>query len=298
MLELRTCQEGEIAYNHIVKITGEFGARADGTSGAKKCADYILKQFAEIGYNPSVQSFEYLSIDSILFRNITAQNIVAYKPGLSTKAFILCAHYDSVDDGVGADDNASGIGVLLELAQRLKDVETPYSIIFVAFDSEEDGMHGSHYYAAQMTQDEIDNTMNVINLDSLIAGNNKYVYGNFGPAGFIRDYALKVSNEQKLGLITQMNSTQYKAGTTGSWGDHAPFAELGIPHTFFEATDWRLGRRDGYTQADKKFGEHGEIWHTKYDNLNYINLKFPGRAKEHLCSFVKVLINILTKYKN
>jgi alkaline phosphatase isozyme conversion protein len=210
---------------------------------------------------------------------------------------IVGAHYDSVDAGKGADDNASGVGVILEVAERIKEQQTPYTIRFILFGAEEVGLQGSQVYVDQMTAEQIQNTIAMINLDSVAAGDMAYVYGDAGERGVIRDWVLDFAEENGLALQTQLGENPaYPRGTTGDWSDHAPFKSIGIPYTYLESTNWGLGKKDGYTQVSTEYGEDGEIWHTEYDTLEYINTTFPGRVQERLNLFVVVLETILTKF--
>lgn len=188
------------------------------------------------------------------------------------------------------DDNASGVGVLLETAEVLKNINTPYSIVFIAFGAEETGLRGSNYYANHMTSNEIANTVGMINLDSLAVGDKMYVYGDEGEAGFIRNQALEIVKKKKLNVETNPGlNDEYPAGTTGDWSDHAPFKAKGIPYGYLEATDWEIGDLDGYTQTV----DHGEVWHTENDTLDFIENAYPGRIQEHLSTFSILLTDIL-----
>lgn len=289
---------GDIAYDHIQTLSQDIGNRLEGTDGCAEAADFIENEFDQLGYQAVEQPFRYTTKRDGKTTNINSENIIAVKKGLSDKQIIVGAHYDTVGVGTGADDNGSAIAVMLELAEQLKDVDTPYTIRFIAFGGEEDNLKGSKYYAGQMRQSEVRNTMNMIVLDSLIAGNTKYVYGDYGSAGVLRDLALKISQKEGLGIVTQLGTKKYPCGTTGPFSDHVPFKDLGIPYTYFEATDWTLGAHDGYTQVDLQYGVAGEIWHTEYDNLSYIENIFPGRVSDHLNSFVTVLLEVLTTYQN
>jgi hypothetical protein len=109
---------------------------------------------------------------------------------------------------------------------------------------------------------------------------------------------LNFAQEHDLPLQTQSGENpEYPAGTTGDWSDHAPFKAAGIPYAYLEATNWTLGEKDGYTQVSTEYGEDGEIWHTEYDTLEYINSTFPGRIQERLSVFVTVLEAILTQFE-
>ncbi|MDR0139207.1 M20/M25/M40 family metallo-hydrolase [Metabacillus idriensis] len=279
-------KNGAMSYEHTKYLSEVIGSRVYGTAGEVKAKEYIQQQFERMGYKPTVQSFSFTRKG----KEYSSANVLAYKPGKSSKQMIVGAHYDSVSSGKGADDNASGVGVMLEVAEVLKKVSTPYSIVFVAFGAEEGGLNGSNYYAKQMTAKEIENTVGMINLDSLAAGDKMYVHGSAGEAGFIRDQAMNIAKKKKLdiGINTGLNP-DYPSGTTGDWSDHAPFDKLGIPFAYFESTNWEIGELDGYEQTE----EYGGIWHTDNDTLAFIEEAFPGRTEERLSTYSQVLTELL-----
>jgi hypothetical protein len=86
-------------------------------------------------------------------------------------------------------------------------------------------------------------------------------------------------------------------GSPCDCADYRAFQAAGIPFAYFEATDWSLGDQDGWTQVDPQFGQHGEIWNTKYDYLDYITQNFPGRVEQHLNLFVRLLFGALTEFE-
>ena len=284
---------GEIAYAHMQAISEGVGPRAAGTEAEARTAQYIILEFERLGYLSELRPFTV----TVKGNSINSANIIAIKHGESPLEIIVGAHYDSVDVGKGADDNASGVGVMLEVARRIKEQQTPYTIRFILFGAEEAGLQGSQNYVGKMTEEQIQNTVAMINLDSLTAGDLAYIYGDRGKRGAIRDWALDFAQENGLALQTQLGENpQYPLGTTGDWSDHVPFKEAGIPYTYLESTNWTLGKKDGYTQVSTDYGENGEIWHTEYDTLEYINRTFPGRVQERLELFVVLLEAILTEF--
>jgi len=283
-------KKGAMAFEHMTYLAYDIGPRVAGSENERIAEQYIKNQFERMGFETTVQEFE------VTRRGVTTEssNVIAYKLGKSSKEIIVGAHYDSVSVGRGVDDNGSGVGVLLEVAEVLKHIKTPYSIKFVTFGAEEVGLQGSSYYARNMSAEEIENTVAMINLDSLAAGDKMYVYGSPGDDGFIREQALNIIEKKKLNVETNPGiNPAYPIGTTGDWSDHAPFHALGIPYGYLEATNWELGDRDGYTQTEK----HGGIWHTPNDNLEFLEREFPGRTKEHLTTFSTLLIDLL-KFTN
>jgi Zn-dependent M28 family amino/carboxypeptidase len=283
---------GMIALAHMDYISNEIGPRPAGTAQEAATAQYIVRVFERLRYPSQVQSF---IVDG---KTSESTNVIAIKHGTSMKEIIVGAHYDSVKTGRGADDNASGVAVILEVAERLRDIEIPYTIRFILFGAEEAGLQGSKSYVMEMSPEQIQNTIAMINLDSVAAGDFAYVYGDKGELGSIRDWALQFASDNDLVLQTQSGENpKYPAGTTGDWSDHAPFKDAGIPYAYFESTNWTLGNKDGYTQVDPQYGKNGEIWHTSHDTLDYINKIFPGRIQERLHLFVTVLQGVLTEYQ-
>jgi hypothetical protein len=279
-------EPGEIAYQHLTVLSDTIGQRVAGTEGESEALDYIYQQFKQLGYKTTVQDFTFNSDGA----DYDSANVIAVKPGKSSKTVIVGGHYDSVDVGRGADDSASGIAVILETAEVLKKIKTPYTIKFVAFGAEEVGLKGSAYYVSQMSAKDIKNTVVMINLDSLAVGDKMYVYGDEGEKGWVRDQSLKIADKLKLSLETNPGlNPDYPEGTTGLWSDHAAFVEKGIPYGYFEGTNWEIGELDGYTQTVKD----GEIWHTEKDTISYIEENYPGRIEEHLSTFSQVLSNLL-----
>ncbi len=274
-------------YGHVYGLSKGIGPRVASTAKEIEAKDYVINVLKnELGYNTTVQPFTYVRSNATR----ASDNVIAVKPGKSSKQVIVGAHYDSVSRGTGADDNASGVAVMLGAAEMLKGIDTTYTIKFIAFGAEEVGLRGSRYYVSQMTEAEIANTVAMINLDSLVAGDKMYAYGDLGEKGWVRDQVLALA--AILGLDVETNPglhPDYPAGTTGPFSDHVPFQAAGIPWTYFEATNWEIGDLDGYTQTEK----HGVIFHNAKDDLDFLMEEFPGRVEERLSTFTTLLYHFL-----
>jgi alkaline phosphatase isozyme conversion protein len=292
----------QVSRQHILALSETIGPRVAGTPQEAEAARYIQMVLQEQGYTVQLQRF---SLDTEEEGGQTgkgstskfSQNVVAVKPGLSSREIIVGAHYDSVKVGRGADDNASGVGVMLEIAEIIRGMPTPYTVRFLAFGAEEVGLIGSRYYVQHMSAPELQNTVAMVNLDSLIAGDIPYVYGSTKPGGVLRGWILEKAFSHGFEIQTQSGADlDLPDGTPCDCSDYAPFEHAQIPFAYFEATNWNLGKKDGYTQVDLKYGVRGEIWHTKFDNIGYIDQTFPGRIDEHLSLFVTLLFQTLTQF--
>lgn len=133
----------------FLKAQCDFGARTPGSEAHKQCGDYIVAQFRRFGLEVLEQTAPLKMWDGKTFqcRNLIAQ----YKPE-ATERIVLCAHYDSrpwcdhdKDEAkhnqpvMAANDGASGVAVLLEVARKLSELNPSVGIDFVCFDLEDYG---------------------------------------------------------------------------------------------------------------------------------------------------------------
>lgn len=163
----------------------ELKGRGLGTAELDSAADYIAGEFKEYGLEPMGSSyFQSFSRDFPGKGTIQMKNVVAIIKGtdenLKGSPVILSAHYDHLglgwpdvhngDEGKvhpGADDNASGISILLEVARSMAaTVQPKRTIIFVAFTGEEAGLIGSRYFVGQAKKYFPGNILADINLDT------------------------------------------------------------------------------------------------------------------------------------
>lgn len=163
------------------------------------------------------------------------KNIACQKPGSTNNTIIISAHYDSRMEDInnstakapGADDNASGVSALLELARILSNKDLSNSIIFVLFSAEEQGKWGSTYYADYINEMDVDLDL-LINLDMVGYSSNQtndllieYDYGNVAQdndkyshaiARFIKTIAEKYTNlNPTLGLLGNSDYVPFEA---------------------------------------------------------------------------------------
>lgn len=282
---------GQIARGYLEALTAN-GPRPSGGENERQVAKYIRETFTKLGYTPETTAFSaWDENDNVL----SSQNIFAVKKGDSPLEIIIGAHYDSGKEGDGVDDNASGVAVMLEVAERIANLQTPYTIRFIAFGSEENDLDGSYYYTARMEGKDVENTLVMVNLDSIAAGDFTYVYSDEGEDAFLRDWVLHWAGENDVPLQTIQDVDLEDEGYYVA--DYGAFKDRGIPWIYFEATNWTLGDQDGYTQVDTQYGDEGYIWHTPFDTLEYLEATFPGRVDEHLKIYASALFAICTEFK-
>jgi hypothetical protein len=118
---------------HVRELAGRIGERNSVHYGAlEQAAAYIERELASLGY--TVVSQRWTSADGQEFRNLEVTLPGREKPA---EVVVVGAHYDSNRGTPGADDNASGVAAILELARLLRDQGHARTIRFVAFTNEE-----------------------------------------------------------------------------------------------------------------------------------------------------------------
>lgn len=308
---------GSVASAQARHIASTYPGRMTGTETEKQTALYIHQQFMNWGYQSTVHPFPIQddrsdAPDHGNKRALTGNMVSAERPGSAPQQIIVMAHLDtwaarSEGDNKnlggpllqGIDDNASGVGVMLELADRLRKSHTQYGIRFIATSGEEQKMAGARNILQNMSEQEKKNTLLVVNIDSLVTGDKLYFNsGNATPPAvrtLTRDKAIKIAHH--LGIAATTNpglNPQYPKGT-GCCNDAEVFDRAGIPVLSVEATNWMLGRKDGYQQRAKSpaFPE-GTSWHNvRYDSVQHMDRWLPGRIEARSRDTVRILLPLL-----
>ena len=139
-LTLTQKESSQRLQQYVLRLADEIGERHYGEPDAyNKAAEFITNVFRETGLVP----YEEELGDKLQYRNIIAEH---YGTTLPDEVIIIGAHYDTVWLTLGADDNASGVAVMLELARYLKNKKLKRTIRFVAFANEEH----PHYFTDNM----------------------------------------------------------------------------------------------------------------------------------------------------
>jgi hypothetical protein len=175
---------------HVAYLaSAELEGRGVGSAGLRAAADYIAGQFEEIGLQPGGEGETYFQSFTITpgpqGAPVETANVIGYLPGANSEwakqSVIVSAHYDHLGHGwpdvhqgdegqihPGADDNASGVAVMLELARNLVAADRPQrNLVFVAFSGEEAGRAGSKHFVASPSPFSPEAVRGVINLDTV-----------------------------------------------------------------------------------------------------------------------------------
>lgn len=200
--------------------------RKVGTEGEQRAAKYIADTFKKTGYTVTEQKFKFAEENALTKEQISnmGTNIIATKKANVSNPDILVvsAHYDTVSGTVGANDNASGLTVLLELAKAVSQLPTDTEIRFIAFSGEEEGLLGSTYYVNNLTDEEKTRMMGDIQLDMLGHYQSKEIQVNT-PNGMptLVGNMINEQAEEMLGIKFPEK--------TESASDHMAFVRGGIP---------------------------------------------------------------------
>ena len=277
------------AYQFVAKQTS-FGPRVPETQAHADCAEWLKNKLSEFADTVMVQDFRAKLFNG---KGIDGQNIVGVFHPEAKKRIVLCAHWDSrpfadhdpdeanthtpID---GANDGASGVGVLMECARVFKTQPLPekLGIDIIFFDLEDYGPH------QEEAEDYYDENVNFWALGSQYWSKHPHIYGYRASFGILLDmvggskpsfpkeyysqsYAAWVSNKvwSKAADLGYYNSFRNEPGTMIS-DDHIPMNQVaGIPT--IDIID---------LQPESSNECFPEVWHTLNDNLEHIDKNTLG----------------------
>lgn len=240
-----------------------FGPRPTGSEASWQTGEYILSVLAQYGWTAEAQPFEY--------QGVAGRNLIGRSGASSEPVIILGAHYDTrrradedpdaPDQPVpGANDGASGVAVLLELARVLDRDAVNREVWLAFFDAEDNGrldgwdwIAGSSYFASHL---EI-NPEYVIIVD-MIGDIDQEIYFEANSNRLLQAHLWSIAAELGYGeyFIPQVNHSMLD--------DHTPFLEASIPAVDLIDFDY-------------------PYWHTTHDTLDKISpqsLDRVGRVLE------------------
>lgn len=238
--------EEHLKSNLSFLASDDLKGRLAGSEGEKKAAEYISKNFKKLGLKTELQPFEY-SVklnphDENSSTPSKGTNIIGYLDNKAPKTIIIGAHYDHLglnehhhstlmnSDGQihnGADDNASGVTAVMELARMFSQNKTQEKVnyVFALFSAEEDGLIGSKKLAEEV-KTKFPNVVAMINLDMVGRLNQDKVL-NVGGIGSSPIFKELIEKFKPAGYNLALD----ESGTGPS--DHTSFYLKDIPVLFF-----------------------------------------------------------------
>jgi len=254
------------------------------------CAEYIKERFTELGFSVENDDFQY---NDRWYSNIIATAETLERP---SQWILVGAHYDAVAGSPGADDNASGVAVMLEVARI---IGPRRSLKFVAFSLEEpqqssfEFLIGSKHFVQKMvSQGHTYEAVFVLESVGFISHETgSQLLPPFVDAPDTGDFIGLIGNKKALDLmntfkamatryVPQLKVVTYKAPLRGymvpetRFSDHAPFWDAGFPAVMI--TDTAMFRNPYY--------------HTEYDRMEFLSLDFMAQITVAL---VKTLESLL-----
>lgn len=186
----------------------------------------VHPQFIDVG-----EDSVYIKIANKFFDNYQTQNIVGYIEGETDSIIMVTAHYDHL--GMkgdilfpGANDNASGVSMVLNLAKYFNDISTPrHNMFFVLFSGEEAGLLGSRHFADNPPFD-LDLVKVLLNFDMVGTGDHGLSIFNANEYPSIKNSLLNLNEKNNYFDDLRTSNAVYSS-------DHAPFHEKGVSALFF-----------------------------------------------------------------
>jgi hypothetical protein len=249
VIELLLQLNETLILGYLENLTG-FGPRLSGTEACDQAAYYLYNTFRDIGL--SVRYHNYT--DDV----VSGSNIEATLEGTnSTNIFIICAHYDSVAAGPGADDDGSGVAAVLAAAEIMKNYEFYHTIRFVCFSGEEQGLIGSRHYAEDAYTNN-DTILAVLNADMIgfapnpSDGTQGKIFEDTA-SEWIVDYSIDVSDLYADYIGIDLNPQGE------SWGsDHYSFWQYGYNAVFYHEYNFN------------------DYYHSAEDIIEHMNLTYSA----------------------
>ncbi|KMQ68352.1 leucyl aminopeptidase [Chryseobacterium sp. FH2] len=205
------------------------GVKTTGSVANGNALAWLKNKYLSYGY-----SANQIVEDPFTFGSTSSKNLIITKTGTlyPDKYVIICGHFDSIT-GPGVNDNGSGTSIILEAARIMKDVPTEYSIKFIHFSGEEQGLKGSSHYANTVAYQGSNRVLDiklVFNLDQVggkMGNNNNTIYCDEDMGGNPNNTAASVAATQELITCTQLYSPLLTDIDEAEDTDYMPFEAKG-----------------------------------------------------------------------
>lgn len=221
-------------YQDLQRFLQAFPNRS-GEENELAVANWLAEQFVAFGYTTQLQTVPYEEY------GYKTYNVIGIKDNPNTsESIVIGAHYDSV--GEGANDNASGIVALLQIAKNLKDATLPFDVYFVGFGGEEQGLYGSKYFVSNFSTKyliPLSSIRVMFNVDSIANGDKLYLQCENKSTDLQKFILQKASGKSTLKHkpyavgVYNVDVWGYGYYETVQGSDHTPFRVEGVPVASF-----------------------------------------------------------------
>lgn len=220
--------------NNLLEFSN-LGVKTTGSTENTNAFNWLKNKYLSYGYTAS-----QMQEDPFSFWGGSSKNLVITKTGTvyPDKYIIICGHYDTIV-GPGVSDNGSGTSILLEAARILKNVPTEYSIKFIHFSGEEQGLIGSYHYAdniayqGNLRKQDIKLVFNIDQVGGQLGNNNNTITCEKDISGQTGNNAASATATQELAVCTGLYSPLQTYISNAYNSDYIPFEEKGYTITGF-----------------------------------------------------------------
>lgn len=256
-------------------------------AGLNKARDTIVQRMTADGLNVESMTFNWT--------NTIGNNITGRKHGLSNEAltYIIDAHYDSVSNSPGADDNGSGVVGMLEIMDILAPLEFKKSLRFIGFDLEEQGLIGSTKYVETQIKpyESIEGVLNFEMIGYYSEQPNSQTLPNGFSFLFPNQTAAVINNQSKgdfIAVAGNANSTGMIADMESNASTYVPdlkIISLPIPGDGSIAPDllrsdhapfWLSGKKGLLITDGANF--RNQNYHKASDTVGTLNFQFMAKV--------------------
>jgi hypothetical protein len=253
-----------------VQTIQDFGPHPTGSEALYSVGEYIYNEL----------TFSKLPVDYLDWnnKNYTGKNIVATLQGIGKTdgVIILCAHYDTIKISPGAEDDGSGVAILLMLAKIMSDNSFNTTIKFILFSGEEQGMLGSRFYVKNSKE----NILGVLALDKVgyavtPEDGKKIVHHSNVESDWMIDISTKMAEEYSD--IIQLEVLRWSEDLSS---DHVAFTEEGFCGTEF------------VRYAVNPF------YHTSEDKIEHMNITYLAKVCKLTVATISTIADLNTILKN
>lgn len=233
----------QVSQTNITNLLQEFenlGIKTTGSTANTNTLNWLKAKYQSFGYDAS-----QITEDSFTYNGNTSKNLIITKTGTVYPNIyvIICGHYDTIT-GPGVSDNGSGTSILLEAARILKDVPTEYSVKFIHFSGEEQGLIGSNHYVNNVVFNNNVRQLNlkvVFNIDQVGGklsnpSNTIVCESDQSSAGGTANNAPSLAMTQQLANCTTLYSPLQTTMSNAYASDYVPFEAKGDIITGFYET--------------------------------------------------------------